>query len=738
MSEEVSNIKYYYQTIEEDSFLSDLLSDTNYIFLWYKDKQTDFLNIKVEDKTNLERIWEHYTPDYQGQFKTDHSNNTLSLVLSGTTLCIPEGAFPSEQVAAQGRGLFWKAPITKDGKVTENNFKGFWTAEYQALNNDPGYVPAKEIGTGTPLIYKNFYCSVWLYRKSTDDLSDITPYISGLDTSMAFSGGTFTIDILPYQEEVVITRGEDSVSRFDLHRNGKLNVPDIFKTIQQNDLVYIRFERLVLEKDRNTKLNNTKILYVNDIPGKVYDMMGLIDSPSISYNINSTDVTISLHGRDFSKLLAEDETHFYPLAFIDKSALLQLNASDDGQWFKRNFITKVFDDMFVFSIRSIKDSIGFIFNQLSNISVVSDHLFDSYDQSNEQNQNNSRLGKRRTQVINITAKDEREYASWNVVKGIWQVVDVFFDEENLSDRTQCNSQFYNPDSNLLQQVNGVCQYPFAEFFGDTYGDKYCFIARQPIFTKVGINSFIQNNTLIDIRFEDLLAVDLNWETQYYSAYIIEPSGNFLGYDSMTSLGYIPVVYLTKYAENFGNKQYQISDTYISRVAFEGGNTQNGVLYDNFKQQVVNDLCLAISTQSYLPFTQKGTITLNGDRRIKIGTWIRFKPTDQIFFVDSVNQNLTFTRQSIDRTTTISVSRGMKEKYVTGEVKETIDGQEVEVSYFNIVDTSVIYKTVMANVDKGNFDEGTQETTRKPRETYDSPLSVKDYIFDFFLKRKEML
>src|SRR5690554_641312 len=90
-----------------------------------------------------------------------------------------------------------------------------------------------------------------------------------------------------------------------------------------------------------------------------------------------------------------------------------------------------------------------------------------------------------------------------------------------------------------------------------------------------------------------------------------------------------------------------------------------------------------STTIYKPFTRKGTIIVNGDRRLKKGTWFYYKPTNEIFYILSVTQSYS---SSIDRTTVIQVERGMVLDYVTGDRTINVNGKDVELSYFNIVDT----------------------------------------------------
>jgi hypothetical protein len=133
----------------------------------------------------------------------------------------------------------------------------------------------------------------------------------------------------------------------------------------------------------------------------------------------------------------------------------------------------------------------------------------------------------------------------------------------------------------------------------------------------------------------------------------------------------------------------------------------------------------------------GSISLNGDRRIKRGTWVRLKPTNQIFYVDEVSNNFSSSKNTIDRTTTLRLSRGMYEKYIRGS-EETINNKKVNVSYFNIIDTDLIYRVLINEVIKGDFDSDfSSVNVKKVRESVKANFGVNEDVFSFFLNRKEV-
>ncbi|HPI19959.1 MAG TPA: hypothetical protein PKY56_06260, partial [Candidatus Kapabacteria bacterium] len=106
------------------------------------------------------------------------------------------------------------------------------------------------------------------------------------------------------------------------------------------------------------------------------------------------------------------------------------------------------------------------------------------------------------------------------------------------------------------------------------------------------------------------------------------------------------------------------------------------LFDGYMlRQLVRDLKYIVDTNSYLPFTRKGQISIARDRRIKRGSFIRFEPTNELFYVDSVSHEYRMGERSPNGKTTLSVSRGMFEQYIK-------DPDVSDLSYFKIVRTPI--------------------------------------------------
>lgn len=106
------------------------------------------------------------------------------------------------------------------------------------------------------------------------------------------------------------------------------------------------------------------------------------------------------------------------------------------------------------------------------------------------------------------------------------------------------------------------------------------------------------------------------------------------------LGFRSYYLLNEYVERFGSKRCITNDIYLSEMSLRG---KEGIRNENTMTQALqNDLLYVVETTCYLPFTRKGTITLNGDRRIKVGTFIILESTQELFYVTAVNNTVTFT------------------------------------------------------------------------------------------------
>lgn len=215
--------------------------------------------------------------------------------------------------------------------------------------------------------------------------------------------------------------------------------------------------------------------------------------------------------------------------------------------------------------------------------------------------------------------------------------------------------------------------------------------------------------IMEIDAKNVLVEQLSWNTDFYTWYELDLKNSLLGNDNASSLAFCPIVFLPEYVNLWGSRKFQFTSPYTVNV------TSDSV--SSIRLQAIAQMKFIIESTMYLPFTRRGTITLNvGDRRFKKGTWIRYKRTNEIFYVEGVNQTCVVNGSTVSRTTTLTLSRGMVEKYV----KDSTHG------YFNVIDLNSIDKLLKEFVE--NPGQATNEVTTS------APITSE--VLNFFLKRQQ--
>lgn len=701
-----------------------------------------FLSYKGDtDKTNRQRIEEMYIGD-----------ETYPLLKPNTRLLINIDESNREIVSVLG----------KDQVLEQRDFEAFLSDHLVRMLIDNKYVKAEKYD-----IYKNLSVieqypniNVWIWVRSLNKIINITNHIISLSTDVSKGGGAFSIEISPVVVlESSIETERNSVNDSNIYRDERRDVRNNFffhKNIQANDVVFIKFEELeISEEDRK---NQGFEISKSSLPNQVYDMIGLVDSNKQTVSPQSNDVSISISGRDLMKLLIEDSDYFIPQLFTIDAVDFYMNNVPDDRLLKRNFVSGTYRNLFSYSYRKISDSIQFIFNQCSHLGIIKDsiNLFEYYgnrrsrvyrlEGENSNNFDTRYINKSQGGNVKNTRLFEENKGNLNTElhQGIWQIIKLEIDSQ-IDDRRIVDFSISQPDGNLLGNINKICQDPFVEFYGDTYGDMYSFIVRQPPFTKSQIIKYIdgqiangfsfqgQTGLVVDIYDEDILS-----ETFYFddreaiSWYQLTPKElNIMNNNSI--LSYFPIIFLPEYAEVWGNRKMDIVDNYASYDAIR--DKKQDVNLNLFVKSAANDFKYVVESTMYLPFTRKGVITLNGDRRIKRGTWIRHNGTGELCYVDFVRNEYEISNTSIDRTTTIEVSRCMIEKYIKGANETIIDeetGKEKSkmISYFDIINTELVKEVLIQRSTVADNKE------TKAKEKYKTSFLVDKDIFNFFLKRKQ--
>ena len=310
-------------------------------------------------------------------------------------------------------------------------------------------------------------------------------------------------------------------------------------------------------------------------------------------------------------------------------------------------------------------------------------------------------------------------AQERLAPGIWQIVKLLMDS-SAANRQIFDSSISMQTGPLINFFNKMCQQPLVEFSGDTYGDQYYFMIRKPPYDKEGILK-MQELTMINIEDSDIRSTNLSWNIEgIYSWYQMIPFEELAGMNQLNL--YMPAIFFPEYAAVWGSKDLTIHNQYVNY--YQSGRANTGVddnkkaNGENIIRNAVRDLKYIIESNAYNPFTRKGTITLNGDRRIKRGTLIMM-PNGEQFYVDAVSNSYSVGETSVNRSTTLTVSRGMFSKYVN-EVK--IDGKMI--SYFNLIDFGK------------DFD--VSKVTSENWKDIVSTWKVNVDVFAFFLKRSQLV
>lgn len=649
-----------------------------------------------ENRTNAQRITEKYTEDELEDYKDQLPDNPPYIKV-GTTIYLP-----NDKILVELQKL-----LGSDAFLSQVEFNSFWSEIQQAILKDPEYVPfdviAGQMQYGNSLSVKDkaLNVQVWLVNRAKNVTYDISAFVKSISTTKDFGVGSFTIELVPIEDIYMNFYGNEFAAQYSLlDVQSKLHQDWFTKFVQTNDMIFIRYERLQMEKynDDLSIGNASKAVSPSAFnSSRIWDMIGLVDNVITAVDPTGNDYTVTINGQDLMKLFAEDGSYFIPLYFIEGSSDRWFyGGTPESGWFKRTFVDGDYDYYIANSYQTIESFISFVVNHLSNIKIVDDSVLESIAVRKEKYPLN-----------------EGEEAD-NKVHGIWQIVRVFI-ESILSDRLICDRTFANPEGTLMDFMNKVCQQPFVEFWGDTWKNEFDIIIRQPPFTKKAIRDVVDSGMYVKVETDDVMNMNLTFDERVYAWYRLMPQNSFMGNSQFSSLAFVPIIYLDKYCEMFGNKRCITNDIYLSEKSFRG--KDRGKNMNLMSQALINDLLFVIETTAYFPFTRRGTITLNGDRRIKVGTFIRFTSTDELFYVTSVSNQAVFDNNSVDRTTTITVERGM--------FIENINGEN---NYFNIVDIDGIRKEIIKRQNEINEEEFASSP---------SQFVVNEDVFDYFMKRLQM-
>lgn len=727
--------------------VGDFLDDRNGVAHSYQKKPDAFLAISAVDsdgvrRTNRERIERSYCFPEEREYISAKANDLLLKV--GTLLYVEYSEINSLSFVTEGI------------EVVSTDEPAFKAAQLAKLEGDEGYYQFNHTIRGQHLkgLSKEIFpeVTVWIWCRSLspkDDESqelsgqmfDLTPFIINCKTNTAKNGGNFQLSLPPLVCELDKDRkwviNKSSIDRYEnkkgtsLQGEGYVAQSSLFHAellqenpnkasdeglvrnqflfhniINSNDLIFIRFETLDMEKDQRYADSNEFYINKKNIAGRIYDMIGLVDTNTQTVNPESNDVSINITGRDLSKLFIEDGTYFYALE--NSQGLLKFAGQSEQ---KNSQISRIFGNgalnfISLYMFTSIEVIMKFIIQQLANIKIVPNGLFSSYG-----DRINYRFNETEGQLNNVPAvANKSEYKPKQTIEpanGIWKIIKLVIDESVANRRIQ-DSSFSTANGSLLNFIRKAVADPLAEFYMDTYGDMFHLIIRKPPTDRKAIVTLIEGkvNTeegipdtppaIVTVRQEDVLQETLSFDdTQVYSWYHFFPQNNFFGDANTYALNYLGALYFEEYAQLYGSKPFQQPHPYMPFVPLN--NSDEGLsLYET---QAIQDLKYVVESSQYLPFSRKGTLVLNPDRRLKIGNLLRYESTGEIFMIDAVNQTYQITGDKVERTTTVNVSRGLVEQLIYGVTLLSKDETPKFVSYFNIINTDLVLDKLKSSTKK---------------------------------------
>lgn len=688
---------------------------------------------------NKENIIKHYSDEER---KANGGEANIALIKSGTKLDIP---------------VIWIEEMSEIFKlniqplISHEKYKPFapFVGDKMAnLIEDENYFPSLNVSTksGGGLEKRLINVSVYVYSRVLDSLINVSPFVTDCNTSNAEGGGNFSFGLSPitvrydadgdlvalnehpliklfddkgvvnyYFKDVMSRLGDYAPTSVDftlnipnekqvfIQREADLNSKRIRNktyweaSIQPQDMVFIKFEKLKIEDENGVRVEDPfATLNIRDLNDGVWDMMALVDSVSTAYAPATAGLTTTISGRDFSKLILEDGAYFFPATNQNKGYGSNYFANvSEKEKTERPFVRLLgeIQDINLFINKPLSYTMSFIFNKLSTIEVFDDSLFNGIAEPNEVD--SQRFYRSLSEIPSLSEKKKTESKqnpkSLDQRVGIYKLIEIVIDD-SVANKTIVDSSIATNSGSIMNFIGRICQNPFVEFFTDTYNDRFYWIVRKPPFTK---ESFA-NNYRIGISDENIINSTLSQsDGNAYSWYRLVPIRAYFGDTELAKFAF-PAQFFPEFAKIFGSRPLEVTSNYVEF----GDSTDQS--YQNAFFGAVEELRFIIESNAYLPFTTSGTITIHGDRRFKKGMNVYVESTDELFYIDSVSNTYTVSDKGVDRITTLAVSRGIIFKHID--------------KYFDLI----------------RYAEPTVDSAKERRLNY----KVNTDIFDFLIKKKQ--
>ena len=634
------------------------------------------------------------------------------------------------------------------------------------LTNSPGYVPFDERKIGTKKIFPRFQVIVWSRARYFSGNSDAEPwvniskYVNSINVNVSGNTGSFSLQVDNfegvYNSETnlwdikgVTDYGDEYISKTFINKLDSDGVTRRTKSwfqfnLQENDLVFIKFEQL----EGENVVDNA------DPVGQWWDMVGMVREVDAKDDGTTTSRSVTISGNDLSKIFTDEDSYFDAYSIGHPASFFGGELGVTGRSARGIFIEDSYD------LKSISSAIEFVLAKIAFSKFIPNEAL-------------SRFPNPTTKIRIVVQEDNRTEEYELGLNGIWSLIEFFVDA-GISDMIISDLSLAAPNGSVLQQFQKICQMPLVEYFTDTYLDRFFIIVRRPIWDKQSLETILtnqgrlqdqtslidyqaqqtgrqsnslpdvsqrqlgsvestggditqdatQNPTLfespliVEIDEQDMISDDLIFEEKGYAWYKITDK-NFG--NAIEGSRLFPGIYLSEFGDIWGNTRLEVQTMYSDFSFLEDQTTEQ--TQQEYGENTLAQLRFIIETHVYLPFTRKGSITLNGDRRVKKGNWIYYRPTNELFYVTGV-QNSAQRGLETSRNTVVSVERGMVRDYILGQTIE-INGQPVEVGYFNLVDLDKIELSLKAAFQGGDLSD-----------IPNSQNFVNVEVFNFFLRRQQ--
>ena len=312
--------------------------------------------------SNIQRIFNAYSAEEKRLHQSDFNSGTVPYIKPSTSILLPRDNIRTQYEAIKGVNQI---------KV-QANYNAYYNENYLSLVNDATYVKSTNLAleysrTDVQCIHENI--RVWIWVRALGQIVDASPFIENINTTKMDQVGSFNFSLVPISDlSQVISQGNKITNLYNINvqatddqaglANNTQN-KDFWTThLQMNDVVWIRFE--ILEKENAEFIqpegsdtavmpaedSNRQNFFVspNEIPNKIYDMIGLIDNVNTTYDNTNTNKVITVAGRDLMKLLIDDASYLIRNIFKNGGYLANYftgNANDT--FIKRNVVNGSFE-----------------------------------------------------------------------------------------------------------------------------------------------------------------------------------------------------------------------------------------------------------------------------------------------------------------------------------------------------------------------------------------------------------